>query len=81
MYNFMYKRKDMKHNLATPLIHMRSADAPKFTLPTPTLQCYKRSLEYSGAKAWNNLPKELKLIPNYLSFKNQIHKRLMDTVG
>ena len=81
VYNFMYKRKEMKHNLDVPLIGTRSADAPRFVLPNPNLQCYKRSLEYSGAKAWNTLPKELKLIPNYLSFKNQIHKRLMDTVG
>ena len=81
VYNFMYKRKDMKHNLDIPIKCTRSADAPRFILPTPNLQCYKRSLEYSGAKAWNNLPKDLKLVPNYLSFKNQIHKRLMDTVG
>ena len=81
VYNFMYKRKDMKHNLDTLIKWTRSADAPRFILPTPNLQCYKRSLEYSGAKAWNNLPKELKLIPSYLSFKNQIHKKLMDTVG
>ena len=81
VYTFMYKRKELKHNLDTPRICTRSADAPKFILPTPNLECYKRSLEYSGAKAWNTLPKELKLIPNYLSFKNQIHKRLMDTVN
>ena len=81
VFNFMYKRKELKHNLDVPLKCTRSADAPRFILPTPNLECYKRSLEYSGAKAWNNLPKELKLIPNYLSFKNQIHKRLMDTVG
>ena len=81
VFNFMYKRKELKHNLDVPIRCTRSADAPRFILPTPNLQCYKRSLEYSGAKAWNNLPKELKLIPNYLSFKRQIHKRLMDTVG
>ena len=81
VYNFMYKRKDMTHNLEVPIKCTRSADPPKFKLPTPNLECYKRSLEYSGAKAWNTLPKELKLIPNYLSFKNQIHKKLMDTVG
>ena len=81
IYNFMYKRKELKHNLDVPVIKTRSADAPRFILPNPNLQCYKRSLEYSGAKAWNNLPKELKLIPNYLSFKRHIHKKLMDTVG
>ena len=80
VYNFMFKRKEMKYNLDVPTIGTRSADSPRFILPNPNLECYKRSLEYSGAKAWNNLPKELKLIPNYLSFKNQIHKRLMDTV-
>ena len=80
VFNFMYKRKEMNHNLDVLVIHTRSADAPRFILPIPNLQCYKRSLEYSGAKTWNELPKELKLIPNYLSFKNQLHKRLMDTV-
>ena len=81
VFNFMYKRKELKHNLDVPLKCTRSADALRFILPTPNLECYKRSLEYSGVKAWNNLPKEPKLIPNYLSFKNQIHKRMMDTVG
>ena len=81
VFNFMYKRKELNHNIDVPVKCTRSADAPRFILPTPNLQCYKRSLEYSGAKAWNELPKELKLIPNYLSFKREIHKRLMDTVG
>ena len=80
VYNFMYKRKELKVNLDVPTIRTRSADAPRFILPAPNLQCYKRSVEYSGAKAWNNLPTDLKLVPNYLSFKGKIHKKLVDTV-
>ena len=49
-------------------------------LPAPNLRCYKRSVEYSDAKAWNSLPKDMKLIPNYLSFKSRIHKKLLDTI-
>ena len=81
VYNFMYKKKELKLNLDTPVVDTRSADAPKFVLPTPSLQCYKRSIEYSGAKAWNGLTKELRLIPNYLSFKRRIQQKLMNTVN
>ena len=47
VFNFMYKRMEMKHNLDVPVKNTRSADAPRFILPTPSLQCYKRSLEIS----------------------------------
>ena len=77
----MYKQKDLGHGLEKSVRGTRSADAPKFVLPSPNLQCYKGSIEYSGAKAWNSLPKPLKLIPNYLSFKNKIHKELLNTVN
>ena len=39
----------------------------KARIPKSKARIPKMSLEYSGAKAWNTLPKELKLIPNYLS--------------
>ena len=79
--NFMYKRMELGVNLDSPKIKTRSADAPRFILPTPNLHCYKRSVEYAGAKLWNNLSKDLKLIPNYLSFKHQVHIKLMETVN
>ena len=81
LLSYMYKQKDLGHGLEKSVRGTRSADAPKFVLPSPNLQCYKGSIEYSGAKAWNSLPKPLKLIPNYLSFKNKIHKELLNTVN
>ena len=81
LYSYMYKQKELGVNLVANGICTRSADAPKFILPSPNLQCYKGSVEYAGAKAWNNLPKELRLIPTYKSFKAKIYKELMDTVN
>ena len=81
LLNFMYKRKDLGLYLQTPARETRSADAPKFVLPTPYLQCYKGSIEFAGAKAWNDMPTSLRLTPNYLSFRNKIHRELLNTVN
>ena len=80
LLSYMYKQKDLGINLDIPRINTRSADAPRFVLRQPNLSCYKRSVEYEGAKAWNRLPNSLKLTPNYLSFKNKINRKLLDTV-
>ena len=77
----MFKRKDLGLYLETPARETRSADAPKFVLPTPNLQCYKGSIEFAGAKAWNDMPTSLRLTPNYLSFRNKIHRELLNTVN
>ena len=81
LYSYMYKQKELGLNLVVNGVCTRSADAPKFILPSPNLHCYKGSIEYSGAKAWNGLPVKYRLIPTYKSFKAKIHKELMDTVN
>ena len=77
----MYKQKELGVNLVDNGVNTRSAGAPKFILPSPNLQCYKGSIEYSGAKAWNSMPTRYRLIPTYRSFKAKIQKELLDTVG
>ena len=81
LYSFMYKRKELGVKLLRNGVGTRSADAPRFILPAPNLQCYKGSVEYSGAKAWNSLPVGYRLIPTYKAFKAKIHKELMNTVN
>ena len=81
LLNYMYKQKELGLNLSVNRVNTRSAGAPKFVLPSPNLQCYKGSIEYSGAKAWNSLPIGYRQVPTYKSFKAKIHKELMDTVN
>ena len=80
LLSYMYKQKDLGLNLDKPKIKTRSAGAPRFIVRQPNLSCYKRSVEYAGARAWNSLPLTLKQTPNYLSFKSKKDKRLKDTV-
>ena len=68
-------------NLVVNGVNTRSAGAPKFILPSPNLQCYKGSIEYSGAGAWNSMPVEYRRIPPYKSSNAKIHKELLDTVN
>ena len=63
VFNFMYRRKELKVSLDVPVKCTRSADAPGFVLSSPNLQCYKRSVEYLGGKSWNGLSTELRPIP------------------
>ena len=81
LLSYMYKQKELGLNLVVNGVNTRSAGAPKFVLPSPNLQCYKGRIEYSGAKAWNSMPIEYRLIPSYKSFKAKIHKELLDTVN
>ena len=80
LMKFMYKQKELGANLEKSKVCTRSAGAPKFALRHPNLSCYKKSVEYSGAKTWNALPSTLRLTPNFLSFKNKLDKGLKDTV-
>ena len=44
----------------------------KLYVPKPNTDYLKRSLSYSGAHRWNNLPESMRLSTNVTSFKNQL---------
>ena len=48
----------------------------KLSLPKPRTDYLKRSISYSGAHLWNNLPKELRLTKSLNQFKKGIQNKL-----
>ena len=47
--------------------------------PKPRIDFCKQSFTYSGPHAWNVLPKHLKSISSLPTFKERVHKYLIDT--
>ena len=77
--NFMYKKKDNIElfDENENLIMTRSKTNKKFIINKPNLETYKRSIAYSGAKTWNNLPIDTKRIDVYEIFKFHQKKEML----
>ena len=54
--NFMYRRLEKGIQRDERDIPTRRHDAPLFLVPFPHNESFKRSVQYSGAVTWNNLP-------------------------
>ena len=74
--NFMYGRLSRENTLDQRDIRTRAHDAPMFLVKVPKLEAYKRSVEYTGAIQWNNLPPDVRNIDNVANFK-QTQKTLL----
>ena len=71
------------HNLFQPAnVHssrsLRSTSTNNLYLPRIRTEIMRKSLSYSGALLWNDLPLSLKNSPNLSSFKSQFYKILLD---
>ena len=75
--NFMYLRKNKKELLNVREIRTRAHDAPLFNLKIPRSEAFKRSVGYSGAKEWNQLPPAIQNTGSYLAFKNVQKKEML----
>ena len=51
----------------------------KINTPSPRLDLYKSSLNYSGSLCWNSLPIDLKIGITYSLFKKKLHEHLTNT--
>ena len=69
IHNFMYNKLSKPHLLDNRDIRTRAHDAPLFLVNIPKNETYKRSLEYTGAMAWNALPANIRSTDNVLTFK------------
>ena len=67
--NFMYKKTDNIEIVEENEILTRSKSCKKFVINKPNLETYKRSIVYSGAKFWNNLPVKTKNVDVFEIFK------------
>ena len=83
-----YNKGIMMHNIMTGCAPLyltakfpinRARNSNSISIPLPRLDLYKSSLIYSGGTLWNSLPKHLKEIKNYKSFKRNYFKYLMMT--
>ena len=77
--NFMFKRKDNIENIDNNncTILTRSMTSKKFIVKKPNIESYKRSINYSGATNWNNLPNDTKNIDLFDVFKFKQKKELL----
>ena len=78
MCNFMFTRKTKPAQLDTRPINTRLHDAPIFQVSFPHKETFKRSVKYSGAKLWNELPVELRQLDDLTAFKFR-QKRALQT--
>ena len=71
--NFVYRRleKGIQHDERD--IPTRRHDAPLFLVPFPHNESFKRSVQYSGAVTWNNLPVNTRMLNHYDVFK--VHQK------
>ena len=67
--NFMYSRLGNESLVDKRDIRTRAHDAPLFKIEIPTVEAYKRSIQYAGALQWNSLNKEIRGIDNFQNFK------------
>ena len=74
--NFMYSRLTKSDLVDKRDIRTRNHDAPVFHVVFPHNETFKRSVLYSGALTWNNLPVETRRIDSQLAFKSK-QKRLL----
>ena len=52
-------------------ISTRSALAGNLTVPKPNVECFKQSLCFTGAHAWNSLPIDISESPSLYTFKRR----------
>ena len=75
--NFMYKRLSKPHLVDDRDIRTRAHEAPLFRVEVPKIEAFKRSIQYSGATQWNNLPAETRSIGSFTQFKAK-QKQLLE---
>ena len=74
--NFMYTRQKRVDLIDNRDIRTRNHDAPVFHVNFPNKETFKRSVLYSGAVTWNNLPVDTRKIDNHLAFKTKQKRSL-----
>ena len=74
----MYRRLEKGVEGDNRNIHTWQHDALLFMVAFPNYETFKRSVQYTGATAWNNLPVNFRAINPYDAFKaHQKKKKLM----
>ena len=58
--------------------NLRSLSSHTLNIPFPRKELFKKSFMYSGAKTWNNLPKNLKEISNIQTVKYHCKCHVLD---
>ena len=48
------------------------------SVPKPLRESFRRSVSYSGATSWNNLPNELKMIHDFIVFKRNLKSYILN---
>ena len=59
---------------------LRSADNNDLNLPHCRLSTGQRSFAFQGAKVWNSLPLDLKLIPSLRTFEKNVCELLLNNL-
>ena len=77
----MYLRKSRDELLNVREIRTRAHDAPLFEMGIPRCEAYKRSVGYSGAVEWNNLPPPVRNTGSYLAFKYTQKKEMLEPLA
>ena len=65
----MYSRKANEKLFNKREIRTRAHDAPLFAVTVPRCEAFKRSVGYSGANRWNELPPKIRNTNTYKEFK------------
>ena len=63
-----------KHNYPT-----RVSKNKALKLPLPRTEIYKKSVTYSGAKIWNNIPYEIRTVSSVAIFKKNMKTYIFST--
>ena len=79
--NFMYGRKSNVHLLNRREIRTRAHDAPLFNVIIPRCEAFKRSVGYSGAVGWNELPPNVRNLNTLVEFKNLQKKKMLNPLS
>ena len=56
---------------------LRSSCSGNLAIPRPHLECFKKSLSYSGPKVWNSLPSDVKSATSLANFKHMLRCHLL----
>ena len=76
MCNFMFTRKAVPGKWDNRPINTRLHDAPIFQVVFLHKETFKKSVKYSGAQLWTDLPAELRQLDDFLAFKFRQKKSL-----
>ena len=80
LVNYMYKRKSDPKYVLNPNRQLRRYEAPVLVEYQSQNATFERSIIFKGAKAWNQLPINVRNIQNYDTYKRNSKKSMLNHI-